>query len=95
MDIQAVALLHPGGPVLDRLGVQEKAAGGLLVAEVVLAQHHQGGSVQLSPQEEPRRAQVMLAVRRQVKSAWPGLAYFENNDQIIGAGKGGGRSFGS
>lgn len=40
-------------------------------------------SVQLSPQEEPRRAQVMLAVRRQVKSAWPGLAYFENNDQII------------
>lgn len=39
-------------------------------------------SVQLSPQEEPHRARVMLAVRRRIKSAWPGLAYFENNDQI-------------
>jgi len=40
-------------------------------------------NVYLPPEEEPRRGQTMLAVHRQVRSACPNLAYYENNDQIV------------
>lgn len=40
-------------------------------------------SVHLAPEDEVRRSDAMMAIRKQIKISYPNLAYFENNDQIV------------